>query len=129
MLTRTDSPIRDQQRVSALSAPSKMVFPSGIVRKSSQALLESRGGLASYEAPGQVSCLAPPDGRVERVGRGAAKSYMDRLVLENTTSLGLAAHDLRHPAAALVVYSELLARTMGHKASESRGVWSTRSNR
>jgi two-component system phosphate regulon sensor histidine kinase PhoR len=36
---------------------------------------------------------------------------------ENTTPLGMAAHDLRHPAAALVTYSELLTETLGPQAS------------
>ena len=41
---------------------------------------------------------------------------MDLFHLENTTPLGMAAHDLRHPAAALVTYSELLAEATGPEA-------------
>jgi signal transduction histidine kinase len=45
---------------------------------------------------------------------------VDPLILENTTSLGMVAHDLRHPAAALVTYSELLAQTVVRNTSEEQ---------
>ena len=116
MLTRTNSPIRDQQRVSALSTPSKMVFPSSIVRKPPETSLESRGGPVPHEPRGEGIRLAHPDQRVRR----EAESDVAGLTLENATPLGLAAHDLRHPAAALVIYSELLAQTVVRNASEEQ---------
>ena len=114
MLTRTTSPIRDQQRVKALSTRSKMIFPSGIMRKSPGTSLESGGSPPPPEPSGVTSRPIYPD---ERARRRAAKRDVDSLILENTTSLGMAAHDLRHPAAAVVIYSELLAQTVGQNAS------------
>ena len=44
----------------------------------------------------------------------------DRQHIADMTLLGTAAHDLRHPAAAILIYSELLLEAVGHTVSEEQ---------
>jgi len=92
----------------------------GLVRKAPGTSLES-GSPPQTEQRCAISGIIYP---TERVRQLAEKRDTDAPIPENattlgdnTTTLGMAAHDLRHPAAALVIYSELLAQTVGHNAN------------
>lgn len=108
MLNRTTSPIRSQQRLNAFSPSSKMVF-HGNARKSPGTSLNPHGS----PLPGEPCEFLPPDNLTTLCPTAPG---VDLFHLENTTPLGMAAHDLRHPAAALVTYSELLAEAAGPEA-------------
>ncbi len=94
MLNRTTSP-RSQQRLNAFSSSSKIVFQFETARKSPGTSLDPHGG----PVPGELCKFPAQD--------------TEPFHPECTTPLGMAAHDLRHPAAALVTYSELLAEAAG----------------
>ncbi len=116
MLSKITSPIRNQSRISAFPTPSRMVFPFGIARKSAATSVETHATPFADETA-EFDVLPPPDNRVRRhTGEREGEPFHPK----NTTPLGMAAHDLRHPAAALVIYSELLAHSVGQKASEQQ---------
>jgi two-component system phosphate regulon sensor histidine kinase PhoR len=108
VLNRTTSPIRSQQRLNAFSSSSKMVFQLGNARKSPGTSLNPHGS----PLPGEPCEFLPPD-NLTPLCPTALESATEPFYPENTTPLGMAAHDLRHPAAALVTYSELLAEAAG----------------
>jgi signal transduction histidine kinase len=108
VLNRTTSPIRNQPRPNAFSLSSKIASQFGNTRKPPGTSLNPHGS----PLPGETSEFRPPDDRLSTVAE------MEPFHPEYTTPLGMVAHDLRHPAAALVTYGELLAEATG---PETRG--------
>ncbi len=88
-----------------------MVFPFGIAGK-------LPGTPATRVGPHQgapFNLLLSPYSRIRR--QVPAREPVRPFLPANTTLLGLAAHDLRHPAAALVIFSELLTEAVGPDAN------------
>ena len=99
MLTRSTSPLRDQQRGDAPSISSRVVFRSGAARKLPGTSLVRDESLPLREQCDKVSNHPHPNKEV-------------------ATILEIAAHDLRHPAAVLVTLSELLSEGAGQTISD-----------
>jgi signal transduction histidine kinase len=100
MLTRSTSPLRNQQHGNETSISSKGVSHSAVARKLPGTFLIKDKSL-------------PLCDRCEGVG---SHPHIDNEV--GTNILEIAAHDLRHPAAVLVTLSELLTESVGHTMSD-----------
>jgi signal transduction histidine kinase len=107
MLSRSTSPLRDQRgnepsilpKVVSRAAIGRKLPGTSPIRGESQSSLEQRDGLNS-------------------------PSRVNNYVLWNAADLkllGTAAHDLRNPVAAILIYSELLAEALGHTVSKEQG--------
>ncbi len=103
MLRKSTSPLRDQLREYERSISSEALFGPGIVRK--------QPGISPTRDGNSPMCE-----RCESVSRPA---YSDSDWWDGTT-LETAVHDLRHPAAALAIYSELLKETAGDRVTEEQ---------
>jgi len=100
MLTRSASPLRNQQRGDEPSISSRVLFRSGIARKLPGTFLIRDESLPSCERCDRVDSHSRPN---QEAGAN---------ILE------IAAHDLRHPATVLVTLSELLREGAGQTMSE-----------
>ena len=109
MSRKNTSPFNDQQTRTIPSVPTKIIFRSGVPRKLRGASLARDETLLFCDECGKVSSLT----RNNEVGRSSS----------DMTLLQAAAHDLRHPAAAILIYSELLTEAMGQTASEEQREW------
>lgn len=115
MSTRNISPVFNHQTENSLSTLSKIALPSRVARKgpkTSQARDGSRVSRRSHIANNNEA-LWDEDQKEGRLD-------VEPNIQENTTMLGLAAHDLRHPAAALAMYSELLKEAIGDIVNEEQ---------
>ena len=108
MLNRSTSPLRIQQRGNERPISSKIVLRSAIARK--------LPGTSLVRSESQPSC--------DQCDKSNSLPSTDNAIPGETaemTLLGTAAHDLRHPAAAILIYSELLSEAIGHKVSKEQG--------
>ncbi len=105
MLNRSTSSLRDQQRESVPRALSKT-------------------SLRSRKPPGATLIRAecqPSSEQCTLFDSAAHTASDDREHIADIALIGMAAHDLRHPAAAIQIYSELLAEAVGHTVSKDQG--------
>ena len=100
MLNRSASPLRDPQCGNELSVSSKIV-------------------LRSRKPPG-TSLLRSESQPSDEQPTAFNTDNDDRQHIADMTLLGTAAHDLRHPAAAILIYSELLLEAAGHTVSKEQ---------
>jgi len=108
MLNGSTSPLPMQKRGNEPSISSKIVLRSAVARK--------LPGTSQVRGESQPSC--------ERCDRFNDLTHVDADVRRDTddmTLLGTAAHDLRHPAGAILIYSELLAEALGPVVSQEQG--------
>lgn len=118
MLTRATPPTRNQQFLNAHSSSSKIVFPPEIARMGS-GMSVSRDNSSPHERCNPACCPNYPD-NLDRRDLTTGLRYREPFHPKNTTLLGMAAHDLRHPAAALVTYSELLAEAVSPETTREQ---------
>ena len=107
MLNGSTSPLRNEQRGNEPSISSKIVPRTAIGRKLPQTSPVRRERQPLCEECGRFN-LAHID---KEIRREAA----------DLTLLGTAAHDLRQPAGAILIYSELLSEALGHSVSKEQG--------
>lgn len=108
MLSRSTSPLRDQQRGNEPSISSKIVLRPAIGRK----------------LPGTSPVRSESQSSREQCDRFNSPSHINKNDVPrdgDIALLGSAAHDLRNPAAAILIYSELLTEALGHTMSKEQG--------
>jgi signal transduction histidine kinase len=109
MLISSTSPLRNQQHSNDPSISSNIVVRSAKARKLPGTSLIRRKSQPSGECD-----RSDPD-PLARDNKDARRDAADM------TLLGTAAHDLRHPAAAILICSELLSEAVGDTVSEEHG--------
>jgi len=110
MLSRSTSPLRKQQRGNEPSISSRIAFRSGIARASSGTPLARDGSQRLCVECDGVSGLPYRDDEV-------------RPDATDMTLLANAAHDLRQPAAAILICSELLTDDVGRTVTKEQRAW------
>jgi signal transduction histidine kinase len=108
MLNGSTSPLPNQKRGNEHSISSKIVLRSAVARK--------------LPETSQVRSQSQP--RCEQCDRFNNPTNIDTDVRRDTrdmTLLGTAVHDLRHPAGAILISSELLAEALGPAVSQEQG--------
>jgi signal transduction histidine kinase len=99
MLSRSTSPLPNQQPGNETSISSQIVFRSDLTRK-----LPGTSRVRHDKTPSREQCDGVSSLQIDNEVRWGAS---------DPTLLGIAAHDLRHPASALLIYSELLTEAVG----------------
>ena len=107
MLNGSTSPLPTQKRGSEASISSKIVLRPAVARK-----LPETSQVRNESQPWTEQC----DRFNNRTDIAEA-----RRGTEDMTLLGTAAHDLRHPAGAILIYSELLKEALGPAVTQEQG--------
>ncbi len=116
MLTKNGSEIRGNTP----SGSSKSISPSGIVRKLPGVSLSREGRPREVEGKDRVSRLHCPDNQARSDQPERAPNLVTAMRENGGLLLAIAAHDLRHPAAALMMVSDLLADATRYTASREQ---------
>jgi signal transduction histidine kinase len=112
MSSRSTSPLFNQRRGNEPPILSKIVPSSSAVGKLPGVSLVKSDNEASCELCGRLNNLTHISNNDD--------PYRDAT---DMTLLGTAAHDLRHPATAILIYSELLLAAIGDTVSEEHAEW------